>query len=246
MTLPAVPSRLLPVVAALAMALALVVVPGARAGAADPLDGAPAQGTCYNLTPEQAAATTLPAPVPCTEPHTHWVGRSLAAPDGLELKAGPKLDSFSITVCDRGRRELVGTDDRAWALSAYRTFYFLPTRAQRSAGSRWVTCLVAVVAGNGFVTTRAETPEPTDALPLPQSITSCQNARVQIVPCSKPHRARGVAGETIYEGRMTAGRADTLAVTQCPKITAGYNGVFLMRRVAAARNVLICFRSTRG
>lgn len=231
--------------AALLLGLSLAVVPGA-ARAADPLDGAPAQGTCYDLTPQQAAANSLPDPVPCTGPHTHWVARTLQAPDGLKLTPSGKLDSFAQTVCDRGRREFVGTDDRAWALSAYRTYYFIPTSDQKRAGSRWVTCLVAIASGNGFVTTSAETPEPTDALPLPKSITSCHNVNVQIVPCSKPHRGRGVAGETIYEGRMTAGRADTLALTQCRKITAGYNGVFLMRRVAAARNVLICFRSTRG
>lgn len=227
--------------------VATVLSAGTASSRGDAMTGAPEVGSCYVLTPTQAAGDSLPAPVACEEEHNHWVIGVKQAPRDLEFTPNESLFAFAGTACAAGQKKFSGTNLRAIAASAYGTFVFIPTRAQRAQGARWVACTIAILNSErpSPLSTEIMPPKP-DRLPLPDSLARCLDRKGFALACAEPHRFRAVPAPGIYRGRMSEQRAEREAERRCDRVTAGYRGRYSMRTPAPQRHVLLCYLSTRS
>lgn len=100
----------------------------------------PEVGACYDLTYAQAGRNSAPqAPVDCSEPHnlqTILVKR-LTAP--VRWSSDGLFNRFA-TACEKAMYAALGGNIKAAAMSAYSWWWFIPTKAQREQGARWVRC----------------------------------------------------------------------------------------------------------
>jgi hypothetical protein len=117
---------------------------------------------------------------------------------------------------------MLGRDLRTRDSSAYDYVWFIPTKAQRSHGARWMSCSVTLsrAGAPGHLPTTTTPFLPDGA--LPDAVARCLTRSVRTTPCSTTHlwRATGtfrVAGP--YPGTKTLNRK---ATTKCrSRVQAG-------------------------
>ena len=136
---------------ALPLALSTTVLVG-PAGAADPPASveAPAPGTCWNPTYEQAAKGTYTgAPVACTESHTVETVITLEVPKGIAAKGNEsrELVAWLDPQCQTEVNRYAGVADPETTAPGTRTWYFwfTPTQKDWKAGNHWVSCAAGSV-----------------------------------------------------------------------------------------------------
>jgi hypothetical protein len=159
--------RLVPTVAALALALAAGCTadssePGAKPSASEPSPsvGAPPPrpkvGSCHRLTYEEALAPTDVEPaVDCSKPHTsqtYAVGRLATELDGHLLA----VDSAAVHAqvaerCPTTLGTYLGATQEQLRLTMLRAVWFTPTVEDSDAGANWFRCDVIAVAGEDRV-----------------------------------------------------------------------------------------------
>ncbi|MGZ5400458.1 MAG: septum formation family protein, partial [Nocardioides sp.] len=112
---------------------------------------APAVGSCYRLSYEQAVAPTARAPsTPCREAHTavtFHVGRLERVVDGRLLAVDARrLQEQVSTTCPRLLPAHVGGTEEQRRLSMLRSVWFTPTLRQADAGADWFRCDAVALA----------------------------------------------------------------------------------------------------
>jgi hypothetical protein len=140
--------------AALAAAIALTVSvapsQAMRATADGPGYGAPTVGACSTMTATQAAARADHSTrVPCSRTHTARVAGVVSLPARLSYSSG--IQKLYRVIADRCRPKLnavLGRTDRARDSTAYDLVWFLPTKAERRHGARWLSCSVVLRQGS--------------------------------------------------------------------------------------------------
>jgi hypothetical protein len=202
---------------AAATALTVSTAPSeARQAAADgPGYGAPAIGACSTMTATQASARAdHSARVPCSQAHTARVAGVVRLPARVSYSSG--ISTLYRVIADRCRPKLntmLGRADRARDSSAYDLVWFLPSKAQRRHGARWLSCSVVLRQAS----TLAKLPtNRTPMLPsgrLRDGIRRCMLAdisRIVTTRCSAGHgwRATGsfVVARNHYPGATALNR----------------------------------------
>lgn len=139
-------TRTLAAVAA-ATALTVSTVPAQGQGQPDgPGFGAPTVGTCSAMTAKQAAAQAdRSTVVPCSQGHQAKVAGVVQLPDRLNYSSD--IIQLYRVIADKCRPKLNRLLGRTAAVrdsSAYDLVFFIPTKAQRRHGARWMSCSVVL------------------------------------------------------------------------------------------------------
>ena len=173
------------------------VLTGPSAGAstaADPLAGAPAVGQCSDMSMRELRQETYAeAPVDCAGAHTAEVVAVATMPDGVGYGVKPaKLLRIAIRACRPAVQQRVGASSLALRLTAYEVGYFLPTKAQRAAGARWLRCDVTLRGGKRLVPLPASLE--VGSFPFSRAVSRCLGGRKLLVTsCSQRHSYRSTA-----------------------------------------------------
>lgn len=220
--------RLLAVAAAAAAASSLALGPTAGSATAaepDPLLGAPAVGSCYDVTYEEMVASSLPAgsEVPCTSRHTLRTAAVVTVDEDLDLTTRRPVYRASDAGCDAGEAELLGGSDRLRSLDAYGVPVFVPTAAERQAGARWISCHVLKAGGGERLLPLPTTGDPTDLrlgrAPLPDDRAGCRDADLLLTACERAHRWRLTGVVDLGERWPGLRAARKKALDGCPRVT---------------------------
>lgn len=131
----------------LAMAAAFLAAPAQAAP--EPVQ-APAPGTCWDFTYEQAARGTYAGtPVECTEPHTVETVITLEVPKAIATKGNKsrELVAWMDPQCQTEVNRYAGVADPETTAPGTRTWYFwfTPTQRDWKAGNHWVSCAAGSV-----------------------------------------------------------------------------------------------------
>jgi hypothetical protein len=215
--------------ATLAVATALTVSTASsqapQAAADGPGYGAPAIGACSTMTATQASARAdHSARVPCSRAHTARVAGVVRLPARVSYSSG--ISTLYRVIADRCRPKLntmLGRADRARDSSAYDLVWFLPSKAQRRHGARWLSCSVVLRKGTELAKLPANKAPLLPKGELGDRIHRCllaTTASTITTRCSAEHgwRATGsfvVSSET-FPGTTAVNRA---ARTKCPRLT---------------------------
>lgn len=218
--------RLLALTAAAAAASSLALGPAGSATAAepDPLLGAPAVGSCYDVTLRQIAAASLPAgsEVPCTSRHTLRTSAVVTVDEDVDLTSPGPVYRASDAGCDAGEAEVLGGSVRLRSLDTYSGAVFVPTATERESGARWISCHVLKYGGDRLLPLPT-TGDPTDLrlgrAPLPDDRAGCRDADFRLTACDRAHRWR-LTG-VVDLGERWQGRSATVqkALDGCPRVT---------------------------
>ncbi|MGO4255046.1 septum formation family protein [Marmoricola sp. RAF53] len=200
-----------------------------------PSDAAPSRGTvtrpkvgqCRTTTFAQSfAASDARKPVSCAKPHrmkTFAVG-------SLPRKYNPKRAKSAVwgqaasDQCTRRFWNAVAADHAKREQTAYTWSFFIPTKAQRSAGARWIRCdlslLVSPPGQNSQFALLPNNPFPIlGARPITDSVRRClsDSTHHYWTTCNRAHAARAdqtfVLNSTAYPSDQAVADA---AATHCP------------------------------
>lgn len=193
--LPAMrPIRSLTAVAALACACAAAsLVSGAPSATAGP-SSTPTEGSCHQLTYQQAAAYSDPqAPVSCDGPHTTiTVKVAIVRADTVRTDTADIARQIDARCWPAAAAAVGGW--RNYMRSAYRWYLFVPTEAEWSAGARWVRCDLVLPGANKTIQQLPATSGLSDGLAARE--TECEQGKTtgyRHVPCTSPHQFRATA-----------------------------------------------------
>ena len=119
-------------------------------------------GDCHDYTLAQMYEDTDTTPaVACTESHTGKVVEvRRCCRTGSRGRSAARLYHFMDRKCVPARDEWLGRSVLKQSLTAYGMSYFIPTKAERDRGARWVRCDVFLWRGSEL------SPSPYDEAPL--------------------------------------------------------------------------------
>jgi len=162
MTIRRLNRTLVAVTAATGLAFSAAPARAQMARADGPAFGAPKVGTCTTMTATQAeAAADRSTVVPCSDAHTAKVAGVVRLPDRLDYSSGVlKLYRVIAGKCRPKVNVMLGRTHAVRDSSAYDMVWFIPTRAQRRHGARWMSC--SIVLRQAFKLARL----PTNTTPL--------------------------------------------------------------------------------
>lgn len=216
--------RLTSISAALALAVVLTAT-AAPAGAVatdGPLYGAPTKGACTTLTADQAAATVDHSTVvDCTAAHSAKVIGVHRLPDGVGYGKKDATRRYRVVAatCHARLATALGRDNPTRDSSAYSWVFFVPTKADRSHGARWISCSVVLRNGHKLADL------PTDQVPmlpdgsLGKGVARCLLARTDVAyttRCSSAHGWRATGTFTVSSRTYPGARVlDQKAVRRC-------------------------------
>jgi hypothetical protein len=222
-----------------------------RAGA---MTGAPTVGTCSTMTAAQAgAAADHSTVVDCTVAHTAQVAGVVKLPRGMQWSSASRVDLYRVvaSACEPEVNATLGRDAAARDSSAYDFVWFEPTKAQRSAGARWLSCSVVRPKATRLATL------PTSATPflpggrLPDAVARCLTRSADDTPCSAGHLWRATGTFTLA-GRFPRQTAlAKRAAAKCPSRVTGGSTFRWAARDKYSWNlghdhVVVCFTKTRS
>ncbi len=223
-------------------AAAMVAAPAADAG---PGYHEPDVGEChdYGLRGLNSESESR-KPVSCDEPHTALTVAVVRVPK--PVLADPERVLATVgTRCYKKMFDVLGVSTKVRAQTAYSLAYFLPTKAERAKGARWVRCDLYLAGGRKLM----NLPDPLVDRPLDDSVTRCLQIRrgtALTTVCSRSHDYR-VAGVVKLRGAYPGPeRFKSLAGKRCPRL-AGPKGYYTFpSRVAwsAGDKRLTCYRKT--
>jgi hypothetical protein len=249
-------TRALAVAAALTLTTLGTVAPSyagtqQRAGA---MTGAPTIGTCSTMTAAQGAARSDHSTVvDCSQSHTAQVAGVVKLPKGLQWDQASTARLFHVIVsgCLPQVHATLGRNNATRDSSAYDYVWFAPTKAQRAAGARWLSCSVIRPKG----TTLADLPTSTvPFLPdgaLPDTVARCLNRNGYDTPCSAGHLWRATGTFSVsgtYPGPKVLTRK---AIAKCAsRVRAGKPYAWTYRDKTTwnvgGDHVVVCYSKTRA
>jgi hypothetical protein len=238
-------------VAVLVVGVALSLADAAAAARSTSLYGAPAVGSCYDVSGRTASdkASTSTRPVNCHKPHTLWVVAVTAMPeryvaeqhDGSNLK-GKALIRFD-RVCLPAIGRAVGGLGENFARSAYAYYWFVATAAQQQAGGHWMSCSVGIAKVQHLVVTRKHAPTRiTNA--LPNALQLCGTRSYAGTTCAARHLYRQTYAFAVGH-RLTRTTAQAAARRTCPMHVSSTSWMSWWRSITPKDNFITCLTETR-
>lgn len=205
--------------------LALIGSPANARDAKKPVR--PKVGQCRTTTYEQGFGYSDPRkPVACSAPHRMKTFAVVTIPKRINLKKinEAKLGRYAFDTCQPRFSKALGGSQALRAQTAYTWWSFIPTKAERKKGARWLRCdlsLLAIVpGGNSFAP-----PLPNLSLPMIGNRPVTDVTRRCLAEadneywttCNRPHAAR--ADQTFAINSATRPSEATVkaqAAVQCP------------------------------
>jgi Septum formation len=242
--------------AALTLATLGAVVPSfagsqQRTGA---MTGAPTIGTCSTMTAAQGAARSDHSTVvDCAQSHSAEVAGVVKLPTGLQWSEASSARLFRVIAsgCLPQVNATLGRNNATRDSSAYDYVWFEPTKAQRDAGARWLSCSVTrprvAVLANLPTSTVPFLPDG----PLPDPVARCLNRNRYDTPCAAAHRWRA-AGTFTVSGSYPGTKVLTeKATAKCAaRVPAGrpYAWTYRDRTTwnVGHDHVVVCYSKTRS
>lgn len=244
-------TRALAAAAALALTAFGTISP-AHAGQG-PMTGAPTVGTCTTMTLKQSAAPSdHSTAVACSKTHTAEVAGVVKVPDRLSWDTATFNQMFKViaATCEPKVNAMLGRDAQTRDRSAYNYVWFIPTKAQRNQGARWMSCSVTMYKARSLAALPTST---TPFLPkgaLPDSVARCLTKTVFNTPCSARHLWRATGAFTVagsYPGKAALNKK---ATSRCKtRVQAGkayrwtYNDKISWN--VGHDHVVVCYSKTR-
>lgn len=241
---------LLAVVVTLLMPLAAVIATAGPAQAG-PNFQQPKVGECRAMSwREYMANSNNEAPVKCSQAHTSRVIATGMLPNGVNWGAPERrLNRIAVGICDPAWKRALGRTYSSRAMTAYTWAWFIPTKAQRSHGARWIRCDLVLVAGRGL------DPLPTDAKPAlgaqphPRRITACLTRRTYTT-CAHRHIYRATGTFLIRQKAFPTDRQiRRAALRKCPSRVSSRGFAWDAHgspdRWRLGDHVIVCFTRTR-
>ena len=193
----------------------LLLGPSAAAG---PGYHQPRVGECRDYgTRAYLADSETSKPVSCDQKHTALTVAVLRVPRSVGVADPEKAFAAVGTRCYRAMFEALGVAPRKRAETAYSLAYFLPTKAERARGARWVRCDLVLEGG----TKLQPLPDPLLPKPLDDSVKRClllRHGRALTTVCRRTHDFR-VAGIVKLSGAYRTQRQfENIAVKRCPRL----------------------------
>jgi hypothetical protein len=196
------------------------VVATAGPAQAGPAFQQPAVGECRALTwDEYMANSNNEAPIDCSQRHTSRVIAVERLPKGVTWDASDqKLARISTGICDPAWKEALGGSYASRAMTAYSWGWFIPTKAQRDRGARWIRCDMILFGGASLVRLPTDAEPALGTQPHPDGIAYClKGESLAYTICSRRHawRATGtfIMRDTAYPTAREFRRA---AIRRCP------------------------------
>lgn len=229
---------------------ALLALSPARAADTDATDATvataatPVVGACHTMSLRQLYMPTFgEAPVDCAGPHTSRVLAVASVPDGVSWRNLSRLERIVSEACLPALRSALGGSAESRAMSAYDFGWFLPSRAERRAGARWLRCDVVLYGGSRLLALPASLTLPE---PLHDGVTRCLTRDVAVTACSRKHAWRAVTTFTMSRPEKPATR---LLVRRCARKVPGKGPVYMTNRGEVAwrlgEHTVTCYKHTR-
>jgi hypothetical protein len=221
-----------------------------RSGAAT---GAPNVGTCSTMTVAQAdAPTDHSTVVDCSQRHNAQVAGVVRLPKRLQWTNASPRDLMRVIAarCEPDVQMTLGRDMGTRDSSAYEYVWFVPGKAQRAAGARWLSCSVVRPRASGLAALPTSTAPFLPSGTLPDPLARCLTRSVLDTPCSARHlwRATGTfAMSGSFPGQKALARK---ARSKCPsRVTGGETFRWSARNRfswnLAHDHVVVCYSRTR-
>ena len=188
-------------------ALSGAVVASPAQAASDPAAGQPAVGRCYQMSRKELnRASYAEEPVDCAGQHTSQVVGVTYLPSGLSWKRASvaKISTIAQRDCSPALWAALGGSTALRAQSAYRLAFFIPSKALRKQGARWIRC--DAILGIGKLSPIPASLALTD--PLAREVTACLTRRTALVGCGKSHAYRAT-GVVVLKGGYPSDREFT-------------------------------------
>ena len=222
-----------------------------RAGA---MTGAPTVGTCSTMTATQAAARSDHSTiVDCALAHTAQVAGVVRLPQGLQWSQASTARLFHVVVsgCLPQVHATLGRNNATRDSSAYDYVWFTPTKAQREAGARWLSCSVTRPKGTSLATLPTSTAPFLPDGALPDKVARCLTRKGYNTPCSAGHLWRATGTFTVsgtYPGPRVLARK---AINKCAsRVRAGKPYAWTYRDKVTWNvgqdHVVVCYSKTRA
>ena len=242
---------LLAVVLLLLAPLAAVVATTAPAHAG-PTFQQPAVGECRWLTIEELNRNSNnEAPIDCSRAHSSRVIATGRLPKGVTWRASAqRLERIATGICDPAWKTVLGKSYASRAMTAYSWAWFIPTKAQRDRGARWIRCDLILMGGGSRAVGLPTDDEPAlGSQPHPNGIADCLTRRTFVhTICARTHawRATGtfVIDQKAYPTERQFRRA---AVRRCPSRVSSDSFAWRFRgpdRWRLGDHVVVCFSRT--
>jgi hypothetical protein len=250
---PTFPGRdaLLAVVVLLLAPLAAVVVTAGPAQAGPGFEE-PAVGECRDLTMDELNRwSNNEDPIDCSEPHTSRVIGTGRLPRDVTWDASEqRLTRISTGICHPLWIEALGSGYRSRIMTAYSWGWFIPTRAQRDRGARWIRCDLILWAGTTLANLPTDKVPALGALPHPDKITACLKGETFLLTtCNRLHAWRATGTFLMRQDTFPTDREfRRAALRRCPSLVT--SDAFAWRHRDATRwrlgdHAVVCFSRTR-
>jgi hypothetical protein len=158
------------------------------------------------------------------------------------------LISRSTTPCLRAILRTLGVGELTYLRTAYQPAWFLPTKAQRARGAKWIRCDVVRYSVRSLLPLGSDL-RLGDA-EVPDEIARCLNPEALLTPCSFPHRWRATGFlQLAGASPPSENEAREIAHRRCPaKVTTRdfLYRVSVAYEWRAGIKGLVCYSRTRG
>ena len=206
-----------------ALSLSFMPVTAASALAGDPNFHRPTEGDCHDYAYaglyEQADTSPI---VLCTERHTAKVHKVFLLPDSVSWSDLDAVGRAMDKRCRTSFEELLGRSELTHALTAYGKAWFIPTKAERNQGARWVRCDVVLFGGNTALAPLAYDAAPLVPNPITDSVRKCLTGKYYWTTCERSHSWRASGDFNVRKGKYpTAKQMRAIAIKKCsPMVTS--------------------------
>ena len=242
--------------ALLALVVMLLAPLAAVVAAAGPAQAGPAfqqprVGECRTLTfDEYLRNSNNKSPIDCSQAHSSRVIATGHLPKGVGWGAPlRRLNRIAVRICDPAWKRTLGRTYSSRAMTSYTWAWFIPTKAQRSHGARWIRCDLVLIAGRRLDRLPTDAEPALGAQPHPKRIRACLT-RTSHTTCVHRHiyRATGtfVIRQKAYPSLRQFRRA---AQRRCPSRV--FSRAFAWDPHGSADrwrlgdHVVVCFSRTR-
>lgn len=231
-------------------ALAAVTWAGPAQAASSALRGAPKAGRCYDVSGKtaqhQSALST--GTVACTKRHTLWVVRAAEVPKSVVVgqrhgQPNSKTQTYFFRICMPAIKKALGSVGLRFGLSAYRGFWFLPTKAQQHKGAHWMSCSIGLSLAHGnLVTSRKRHPAKVSGH-LSNAIRQCGTRNYSETVCTTRHSYRSTYAFAVHK-KLTSTSERAAANRRCPAHVSSSAWMYSSKQLAAKKFLVTCLTQT--
>jgi hypothetical protein len=211
----------------------------------------PRVGECHALTfDEYMRDSNDEAPIRCSQAHTSRVIATGHLPKGVGWGAPlRRLNRIAVGICDPAWKRTLGRTYSSRAMTAYTWGWFIPTKAQRSHGARWIRCDLILLAGRRLDRLPTDAKPALGAQPHPSRVAACLT-RTSYTTCVHRHIYRATGTFVIRQkAHPTDRQIRRAALRKCPSRVSSrafaWDDHASADRWRLGDHVIICFSRTR-